>query len=610
MRKCPKDDLLFGDSLLQGENDRLATCTICKAKVSRGGQSVKSFTTSNLVGHLRKHSAEYKIYEDDRAAATVHQPVKQFTSGTSSKQLTFEESQSRSKVWDINDPRALCVTTKIGEMIAVDCHPYSIVDDPGFVSLMKCVEPRYTIPSRRYFTDNVLPKIHARILSGIKDELAGAKFFSFTSDIWSTEVSHDSLISLTAHWLTDSFKKKAAMLNASSFQGSHTADAIRMKCDKMLENWEIPKNQVHCFVVDNAANMKKAMTDGGFTYMGCFAHTLQLVVHDGIISQRYVQDILAKCRRIVGHFKHSQLAFSRLKNIQTTFGIPNHRLKQDVVTRWNSTLYMLESIIEQKMALAAYNTEHDDIPQLSAHQLDIIDKVITVLKPVEDVTQSISSAEASISIVIPFVKALRRSLEDHSSDDSGVQTMKKEMLSSLNRRFCDIENTETLALATLLDPCFKDKFFSGIVAREEAKSVLIDKVDEIINTMALEQPPIEEPQEKRPRTSVMKYFNEILEEAGTNSSSSPSSTAIVDQYLAEPIVDYRKGNAYTWWENNRSRFAILSQLALRYLTPPPTSVPSERLFSVAGDIYDEKRNRLSPEKAEILLFIKNNFHLI
>lgn len=370
----------------------------------------------------------------------------------------------------------MSIESLIGEMIAVDCHPFSIVDDSGFVNLVQCLEPRYTIPSRRYFTENVLPIIHDRLLSGVKDELAGAKFISFTSDIWSTEVSNDSLISVTAHWLTESFKKKFAMLNASNFPGSHTGDAIRMKCYEMLDNWEIQKNQVHCFIVDNAANMKKAMTDGGYTFIGCFAHTLQLVVHDGIISQRYVQDILVKCRRIVGHFKHSQLAFSRLNTIQTTLNIPHHRLKQDVVTRWNSTLHMLESIIEQKMAQAMYNTEHDNTPQLTAHQLDIVDKVITVLKPVEDITQSISSVEASISIIIPFFETLRRSLED-SSDDSGIKTMKKEMLSSLNRRFRDIENKETL---TLLDPCFKDKFFSGIVAREEAKSLLIAKVDKIM----------------------------------------------------------------------------------------------------------------------------------
>ena len=86
------------------------------------------------MGHLRKHPAAYKTYEDDRAAATDQQQSTSGTRPTSSKQITLEESQCRSKVWDINDSRTLCVTTKIGEMIAVDCHPFSIVDDPDKIS--------------------------------------------------------------------------------------------------------------------------------------------------------------------------------------------------------------------------------------------------------------------------------------------------------------------------------------------------------------------------------------------------------------------------------------------------------------------------------------------
>jgi len=51
-------------------------------------------------------------------------------------------------------------------------------------------------------------------------------------------------------------------------------------------------------------------------------------------------------------------------------------------------------------------------------------------------------------------------------------------------------------------------------------------------------------------------------------------------------------------------------LARRYLAPPPTSVASERFLSTAGEIYDEKRNRLAPERAEMLLFIIKNFALV
>ena len=48
--------------------------------------------------------------------------------------------------------------------------------------------------------------------------------------------------------------------------------------------------------------------------------------------------------------------------------------------------------------------------------------------------------------------------------------MKSEMLASLKRRFSDTEKSKCLVIATLLDPRFKDKFFSGPV-----KELLPDK---------------------------------------------------------------------------------------------------------------------------------------
>ena len=80
----------------------------------------------------------------------------------------------------------------------------------------------------------------------------------------------------------------------------------------------------------------------------------------------------------------------------------------------------------------------------------------------------------------------------------------------------------------------------------------------------------------------------------------------LDTYIAEPLISFERENYFSWWENNMQRFPYLAKLAERYLGAPPTSVPSERLFSGAGNLYDEKRNRLAPDNAEILLFIKNN----
>ena len=75
---------------------------------------------------------------------------------------------------------------------------------------------------------------------------------------------------------------------------------------------------------------------------------------------------------------------------------------------------------------------------------------------------------------------------------------------------------------------------------------------------------------------------------------------------------FMKGNPYLWWNQNKERYPKLSDLAKKYLCASPTSVPSERLFSGAGQIYmyDDRRSHLAPEKAEMLLYIRNNFALV
>ena len=196
--------------------------------------------------------------------------------------------------------------------------------------------------------------------------------------------------------------------------------------ENMLQNWEIPRDKVHVIVSDN---MIRAISDAAFTHFGCFAHSLQLVIKDGLFVQRALCDIIAVCRSIVGHFHQSSVASHNLKRIQNSLNVPEHKLKQDIVTRWNSTLYMFESVLEQKMALADYCVETGSIQQLTPHQLELMRRCVDILSPIEEITRSISSDLASISIVIPYIKILTKTLEKNDND-SGILTMKGELIRS------------------------------------------------------------------------------------------------------------------------------------------------------------------------------------
>ena len=164
----------------------------------------------------------------------------------------------------------------------------------------------------------------------MQKELVGEEHFSFTTDIWSSDNGHASLLSLMAHWVTSSFVRKSAVLHAESIYESHWClymSEIQRKL--VFTSWDIANEKIHVILRDNGSNMVRAMKDASLHDIGCFAHTLQLAVHDGVLSQKAVISALSVCRKIVGHFQHSSLAYSKLAMIQESLGLPQHRLIQD-----------------------------------------------------------------------------------------------------------------------------------------------------------------------------------------------------------------------------------------------------------------------------------------
>ena len=82
------------------------------------------------------------------------------------------------------------------------------MDDIGISHLIGALEPHYVMPSRRYITETIMPKLYEKYKKGVKSQLKGVPHFSFTSNLWSTTVNVISLMSLTAHWVTVDFVRK------------------------------------------------------------------------------------------------------------------------------------------------------------------------------------------------------------------------------------------------------------------------------------------------------------------------------------------------------------------------------------------------------------------
>lgn len=182
-------------------------------------------------------------------------------------------------------------------MIATDNQPFTVVSDVGFRRLIATLEPRYSLKTEKYYRtdmlENIMKGVEMKIKTLITSENAGPHL-SFTTDCWSGET--ESLISLTCHFINSEWERKQVVLNVKVMSGSHTGEYISEVLLSMLKHWDITHNRVVLVLRDSGANMIKGLRLAEIPDLSCSAHTLQLVINEGISSQRAVGDIIAKLK--------------------------------------------------------------------------------------------------------------------------------------------------------------------------------------------------------------------------------------------------------------------------------------------------------------------------
>jgi uncharacterized Zn-finger protein len=81
-----------------------------------------------------------------------------------------------------------------------------------------------------------------------------------------------------------------------------------------------------------------------------------------------------------------------------------------------------------------------------------------------------------------------------------------------------------------------------------------------------------------------------------------------DTFTNSPVAN-SESDPIHWWRENEHRFPDLAQLARKYFCIPASSASSERLWSSAGLIWTDLRNRLDSSTIEQMLFISTNSRL-
>ena len=451
---------------------------------------------------------------------------------------------------------------------------------------------------------------------------------------------------------------------------SHTGANIAAVLTEATEEWCIQPHPP--LVSDNASNMivagKEFETD---LHVTCFAHTLNLACGRAL-KIGSVAKLLAKMRNVVAFFHRSCQATKLLSEKQKLLKLPEHKLIIDVQTRWNSALDMTSRFLEQQPAVYAALTSKElrgkvNIRSLVESDISEAEELVLVLTPLKIATVALCEETIpTVSLIMPLQHQLQSFMVEKEDDTSLIKQVKKAVLTDLSGRYTASDIKHKLTLASLIDPRFKlvpfwsekeklDAFYDLTVA-----SVSTAEAFKAKQATAIKTEPTDASAQELPALPVMP---ELPKELDTPSSSctSPSSKRIkhelveteqasesysnanapsadikpsamsslfgdvyitsvekpkslqeqceleVAEYKKEPPISATE-NPLVWWRNNCSKYPYLSLLAKKYLCIPATSVPSERVFSTAGDIVTAQRSQLKPEHVDMLIFLKKNWN--
>ncbi|KAJ3661175.1 hypothetical protein Zmor_005584 [Zophobas morio] len=609
-----------------------AQCIICNKTYSRKGR-----TTSSLKNHLKSmHPEQFSLFESSnnekqmqKMKADAHKILTPLQEAK--KQLSIEEAVQKEKKWDTNNSNSKKIDKLIGEMIALQNFPFNFVEGLGFRRLIQKLSPRYNLRGRNFFTDFVCTELYGKVANKVKELIEKFDYMAFTSDIWSDPSSNASLLSLTCHGIAENFDRSLIILKCETFDDRHFGDIIAEKFDTMLTEWNISKQQVHCIIRDEGSNMKRAMRLAVLNDLDCAVHKMQLAIRSGLQSQENITTVEQKCKKISTHFNHSTIAQKQLQKIQDKLNQPHLRVFQDCVTRWNSTFYMFERFLKVKDALSLYIND-SEIDPILPEEWKIIECCVELLKPFEEATRELSNSHTLISSVIPIIKMLGKKLDDYLTrpqDSDPIRVAVTTLKTEVSAKFSLLEENNLYVIATYLDPRYKHKFFTP-VTEENIKDDILKIRTNIENDVSNSQisPNFKAAKKMKMGDSFVKDTEQpgtarkpclksdlamMLDSSSEDESQEISENGSPDAVLKKELLSYRNKarlnineNPLKWWSVNRTELKILSGIARRFLSPPPASVPSEQLFSSAGLIYEPLRNRLEPEKAAILLFIKYN----
>uniref|UniRef100_A0A3Q1FIH6 Phosphorylase b kinase regulatory subunit n=1 Tax=Acanthochromis polyacanthus TaxID=80966 RepID=A0A3Q1FIH6_9TELE len=190
----------------------------------------------------------------------------------------------------------------------------------------------------------------------------------------------------------------------------------------------------------------------------CFVSSFTV---NGVKDER-IDRAIGVCKKAVSAFSYSWKKRRDMAEVQAELGLPPHQLVTESLTRWGSRQKMIDRFLEQEKAivrvLGADKKSRHLVP--TWQDLEVLEATNKAVKPLQDFTDALSGeAYVSVSYIKPVLHLFRTSLLQPQEEDVALTaTIKRNIMSYLDKKYSDPENDELLDMASLMDPRFRSTY--------------------------------------------------------------------------------------------------------------------------------------------------------
>jgi len=151
---------------------------------------------------------------------------------------------------------------------------------------------------------------------------------------------------------------------------------------------------------------------------------------------------LAKIKKLTTYFKHSGL------NSKLPFS-----LKQDVPTRWNSELIMMESYIKVASEVKKLLLDRNELDRISGINDSYVQEMINLLTPLKQCSEIMSSDKVpTVHLIAPWFHRIRDNFQIKENDNEEIKILKKHAKEELLKEYILIEDFQYMAC--ILNPWY------------------------------------------------------------------------------------------------------------------------------------------------------------